>query len=135
MEMVCVLGEIGPRRFDRQARHERRFEPDGGADGLEVGGRRPPVQVDPEQLSLADPPGQSRFELDLAVLAIGVIQADLESAVARAGRRGDQWKTASSTATTTATNAVAYCSTSIDRSTCWVTGGSIAPGWGIRDTV
>jgi len=134
MEVVGVLGQIGPRRFIRESSHERRLQPDSGADGLEVAGR-PPVQVDPQQLSVPDPIGQSRFELDLAVLAIGVIQADLESAVARGGRRGDQWRTASSTATTTATNAVAYCNTSIDRSTCSVTGGSIAPDWGIRDTV
>jgi hypothetical protein len=134
MEVIRKLRQIRPRGLVRQARNQRGVDPDRGADGLEIAGR-PPVQIDPEQLSLADPFGQSRFELDLAVLAIGVIEADMESALARAGRRGDQWRTASSTATTTATNAVAYCSTSIDRSTCWVTGGSIAPGWGIRDTV
>jgi hypothetical protein len=133
MEVVRVLGEIGPGRYVHQAGHERRIEPDRVADGLETAGR-PALQVDPQQLSLADPIRQSRFELDLAVLAIGVIEADLESAVARGGRCGDQWRTASSTATTTATNAVAYCSTSIDRSPCSETGGSIAPDWGIRDT-
>jgi hypothetical protein len=85
-------------------------------------------------LALADPSGETRPELDLAILSIRVIEADPRSAVALAARR-DQWTTASRIATRAAMNAVAYWSTSIDRSTCWLTGGSITPTRGIRDTV
>ena len=129
----AILREIRSRRLVRQPRDERSIESDRGGHGVEIV-RRAPVEVDPEELALADPRRQPRFELDLAVLAIGVVEADLKPALARAGR-GDQWRTASRMATTTATNAVAYWSTSIDRSTCWLAGGSITPAWGICDTV
>jgi hypothetical protein len=121
--MMGVLGQIGPCGRVRQALDESGFETDRRPDGVEVVSG-PTVQVDPQQLALADPFRQPRRELDLAILAVGIVEADPEPAIALA-RRGDQWMTASRIATRTATNAVAYWSTSIDRSTCWLTGGSI----------
>jgi hypothetical protein len=132
MEVVGVLGKVRTLRLGGEACREPGLETDRGADGLEVS-RGTAVEVDPQQLALADPLSQSRLELYLAVKAVGVVEADPKSA-GRAGR-GDQWRTASSSATRAATNAVPYWSTSIDRSTCWLAGGSITPAWGIRETL
>jgi hypothetical protein len=133
MDVIRVLGEVRPLRLLRQARHQRWLKTHRDGDGRQVA-VRPPIEVDPQQLALTDPLGQSRLEFDLAILAVGIVEADLEPAVALAGY-GAQWRTASKTTTRTATNAVAYCSTSIDRSTCSPTGGSITPARGIRDSV
>ena len=125
MEVVRVLREIRSLGLDRKAFCESWLETHRGPNGFEVAGGSP-VQVDPQQLALADPARHPRREFDLAVMPIGVIEAGARSAAARAGG-GDQWMTARRTATRAATNAVAYWSTSIDRSTCSPTGGSITP--------
>jgi hypothetical protein len=128
-----MLREIGSCRLFRQARDKRSIDSDRGGHDVEIV-RRAPIEVDPQELAVTDPGSESGFQLDLTVLAIGVVEADLDAAVARAERR-DQWRTARITATRTATAAVAYWSTSIERSTCWMAGGSIIPAWGICDTV
>jgi hypothetical protein len=132
VDVVGELRQIGPLRLVRQARDQRSIESDRGGHGVEIVCRAP-VEVDPQELPVTDRVGKSGFQLDLAVLAVGVIEASLDPAVACA-ECGDQWRTASRMATRTATNAVAYWRTSIDRSTSW-TGGSITPAWGIWDTV
>jgi len=133
VQVVYVLRQVGAGWVLRQALDQAGFETDRRPDRREVVGR-PALQVDPQELALADVLVQTRRQPDLAVLAVRVIEADPRSADPLAARR-DQWRTASSTATSAAMNAVAYWSTSIDRSTCWLIGGSIAPTWGIRVTV
>ncbi len=131
--MVCVLRQVGAGWIRRQALDKAGFETDCGPDRREVVSR-PALEVDPQELAIADVLAQAWNQFDLSVLAVRVIEAYPRSAAPLAARR-DQWRTASSTATSAAMNAVAYWSTSMDRSTCWLIGGSIAPTWGIRVTV
>ena len=133
VQMLRVLRQVGAQWLVRQALDQSGFQVHGGTDRLQVVGRAV-VEIDPQQLALADPAGQARPKFDLAILSIRVIEADPRPAVPLDARR-DQWTTASSTATRAAMNAVAYWSTSIDRSTCWLICGSIAPTGGIRVTV
>lgn len=133
--MLGILGEIGPFRACLQPRDKRSLDPDGVRDRLESR-RRPAIDVDPEELAIAEPLGHVGAQVDLAVLPIGVVQPDgvwRDPLVAgRAGRR-DQWIAARRTATTMASKAVAYWRMSMERSTRSPVGGSIALGCGIRE--
>jgi len=72
MDVVWMLREIGSRRLGRQTRDERSIDPDGGGHGVEIV-RAAPIEVDPQELAVADRSCETGFQLNLAVLAIGVV--------------------------------------------------------------
>jgi hypothetical protein len=128
VQVVGVLGQVGAGWVLGEALDQSRFETDGGCRSGEVVCRAA-LQIDPEELAFTDALAQAGLQLDLAILSICVIEADSRPSLAVGDR--DQWRTARRIATTAATNAVAYCNTSIDRSTGPMAGPSITPPWGI----
>ena len=73
--------------------------------------RRATVEVDPEELAVLETAGHALRQLDLAILAVGVVQARLRAA--RGAGRGDQRYAVSRTATMMARIAIPYCRTVI----------------------
>ena len=84
MEMVRVERQIRAFRLGSEAPDERSPETDRGTDRFEILGG-PPLQIDPEQTALAEIVQQARRQLDVAVLAVSVVEADTQLPVRRAG--------------------------------------------------
>jgi hypothetical protein len=113
VDVLRVGGQVGAIGARCQPAHELAFETERGADGRQVR-RLASVEIDPQQLSILDPPDRIGAEIDLVIVAVGVVQP-----AAQAGPglvRGDQWTTARRTATASASNAMPYWKMSIARS-------------------
>ena len=115
-EQVDVLGierQVGPIGRVGQPLQRLGLEADGAADGIEISALAP-LHVDPQQLLGADARRHRRFELDLAVASVGVVEPGPRAGPRLA--RGDQRSDASRAAATIARKASTYCKASIDRS-------------------
>jgi hypothetical protein len=114
--------------------HEARLHADRRDHPVEVLAL-PSVDVDPQQLTVADPDGRAVAELQLAVSAVGIVEADMQAArlgVRPTARMRVQWRIASRTTTASAKPAVAYWRTSIARSERLPAEGSTTLSWETR---
>jgi hypothetical protein len=59
VKVIGVLGQVGTERLSGEARDQAGFQVHGGSDRREVVGRSV-VEIDPQQLALADPAGKVR---------------------------------------------------------------------------
>jgi hypothetical protein len=136
MEVVGISGQVRAAGTVRHASHESRLHADRGDHPLQVLAL-PSVDVDPEQLAIADLDGPVVGQLQLAVSAVGVVEADVQATGPRArptaGMRV-QWRIASRTTTARARPAVAYWKTSIARSERRPTKGSTTLSWETRES-
>jgi hypothetical protein len=110
VDVLRVTGHVRPLGRRTQQPDQGWFELDGAGDRPQVL-VVPPVEVDPEELAIADLPRQPVLDRDLAIPTVRVVEPDAQSdgrPVADAQRTA-----ASSTATAMASTAVPYWKTSM----------------------
>jgi hypothetical protein len=130
VDLVWIERQIRPLRGSGEACQERVIELHCFRDGDEVEGRSL-VQIDPQQLVLAQSAGESLVEFDLSILAARVVEPSARPD-GRAGR-GDQRNDARRTAPTMARAAMPYWRTSMDRSVRVRRGVSTVPTRRVRE--
>ena len=120
VDVFGIGGQIGPARRAGEVLDHRGLQPEGFADRGEVLVVST-VEIDPPELAVAEVGDQVLVELDLAILAIGVIEPDARPA--RGPIDGIQRIAARRTAKTMARAAVPYWRTSMAWSGCALAGG------------
>ena len=130
VDVFRELRQVDEHRSSRQAFALCRVQANGGRH---VGEHSPVAagEIDPQQLSFPKLPGHPRLEIDFPIASVRVVESNARAGAGVAGC-GRQRSTASRAATTIAKNAVAYCSTSIERSVGSLAGSSTVIGCGDR---
>jgi hypothetical protein len=122
VDVFRVGGQVGPAGRLCEPLDELWLQPDRLRD-LGQGGVIPAVEVDPGQLPVIEAADEVVVEGDLAILPVGVVQADVRSADLPV--EGAQRIAARRTATTIARPAMPYCRMSIAWSDRLVAGAAI----------
>ena len=132
--MVRTGGQVGPVWRVGEPGDKVRLEPDDVGDPVEVGALAA-IEVDPQELAIAEPFGTRLVEVDLAIAAVRVVQAAARACRRRPGSDGRQAqrRTARMATTTRARPAVAYWRTDIARSSRAPAPGSAIRRWPTRE--
>ena len=81
VEVIRILRQVGPSPRRGQARREGRLQRERRGCRFELVAVGRAIDVDPEQVALAEPFRQALGEVDVAVVAVRVVQARPRAAV------------------------------------------------------